>query len=81
MVAKKGKDWNFSGWIRARIRQMDEGVDPVELDIAYQSMKLYYKTLSAAIYSCFPHSADFTAEDVFFRFNEMMAQRSLEDFE
>ena len=72
---------NFSGWIRARLRQYEEKVDPVELDMKYQGMKLRYKTLCAAINSCFPHAEGFSAEDVFHRYNEMMAQRTLGDFE
>jgi len=77
MVAKKGKDWNFSGWIRARIRQMDEGVDPVELDLAYQHCQLCRKTLHSAIHSM----GDEVIADIFDEYNRMMTQRTLEDFE
>jgi hypothetical protein len=78
MVAKKGKDWNFSGWIRARIRQMDEGVDPVQLDLMFSQSKLQYKTLAAAIN--YTVSKDIV-QDIYDRYNLMLNQRRLEDFE
>ncbi len=67
---------NFSGWIRARLRQYEEKVDPVELDLKYQGMKLRYKTLTAAI----NEQNDEVVADIFHLFNELMAQRTLEDF-
>ncbi len=77
MVAKKGKDWNFSGWIRARIRQMDEGVDPVELDLMKEHYKLQFKTLAAAIkYTVDEEKMD----EIWNRYNLMLNQRRLEDF-
>jgi len=72
---------NFSGWIRARLRQFDEGIDPVELDLQLQRSYLRYKTLRAAINSCFPHAEGFSADDVFARYNELMTQKTLEEFE
>jgi len=72
---------NFSGWLRARLRQFDEGVDLVELELAKTYLRLQFKTLSEAVHSSFPHAEGFSAEDVFIRFNEMMAQKKLEDFE
>jgi len=72
---------NFSAWLRTRLRQYEEGVDLVELEVAKTYLRLQFKTLSEAVHSCFPHTDDFSAEDVFIRFNEMMAQKKLEDFE
>ena len=72
---------NFRGWIRARLRQYEEGVDPVELDMMYQASLLRYKTLRKAIESCFPHAEGFSAQDVFDRYFELMEQRRVEDFE
>ena len=76
-LAISNKMENFSGWIRARLRQYEENVDPVELDLKFQSMKLRYKTLTAAI----NEQNDEVEADIFHLFNEMMAQRTLEDFE
>ena len=72
---------NFSGWVRARLRQFDEGLDPVDLDLRYQASILRYKTLRAAIESCFPHEDGFSAQDVFARYLEMMEQKRIGDFE
>ncbi|GAH11451.1 unnamed protein product [marine sediment metagenome] len=68
---------NFSGWMRARLRQFDEGVDLVEIELAKDHLRLQFKTLSAAIHSMF---APGVIEDVFHRYNEMMKQSKLEDF-
>ena len=68
---------NFSGWIRARLRQFDEGVDPVELDLAYQHAQLCRKTLHAAI----NEQNDEVIADIFALYNELMTQRTLGDFE
>jgi len=72
---------NFSGWMRARLRQFDEGVDLVALEMMKNHTRLQFKTLCEAIRSCFPHAEGFSADDVFDRFNEMMAQSKLGDFE
>jgi len=72
---------NFSGWLRARLRQFDEGVDLVALEMMKNHHRLQFKTLSEAVRSCFPHAEGFSAEDVFDRFNEMMTQSKLGDFE
>jgi len=72
---------NFSGWVRARLRQFDEGIDPVDLDLRYQASILRYKTLRAAIESCFPHTDGFSAQDVFARYIELMEQKRIGDFE
>ena len=69
---------NFSGWIRARLRQFDEGIDPVELDLAYQHAQLCRKTLHAAIHEQ-PHPEIIAA--IFEKYNELMTQRTLGDFE
>lgn len=31
-------NWNFSAWIRAQIRMMDEGIDLVRQDIRYRAL-------------------------------------------
>jgi len=77
MVKKKGKDWNFSAWIRARIIQMNDGIDPVQLDLDYQASTLRYKTLRAAI----GEMNDEVMDDIFEKYNELMTQRTLGDFE
>ena len=68
---------NFSGWMRARLRQYDEGVDLVALEMAKTNLKLRYKTLTAAI----NEQNDEVSADIFHLFNELMAQRTLGDFE
>jgi hypothetical protein len=72
---------NFSGWLRARLRQFDEGVDLVAIEMAKDHLRLQFKTLWEAVQSCFPHAEGFCAQDVWERFNEMMKQKKLEDFE
>ena len=71
---------NFSGWLRARLRQFDEGVDLVELELAKDFLRLQIKTLTASIDE---HSGrdDETKHDIWNTFHELMAQRKLEDFE
>tara|TARA_R110002110_G_scaffold227525_2_gene442940 strand:+ start:784 stop:1059 length:276 start_codon:yes stop_codon:yes gene_type:complete len=32
------QNWNFSAWIRAQIRMMHEGMDPVRLDIRHKAL-------------------------------------------
>jgi len=68
---------NFSKWLRARLRQIDEGVDLVELEMAKDFLRLQFKTLSAAI----EEQNDEVHADIWFLFNELMAQSKLEDFQ
>jgi len=63
------------------IRQWDEQIDTVQLDLDYQASILRHKTLRVAVVSCFPHAEGFTAEDIFTRYVEMMEQKRVEDFE
>ena len=37
---------NFSGWLRARLRQFDEGLDLVEMDLMKQHLKKKFDTLN-----------------------------------
>ncbi len=78
MVAKKGKDWNFSGWIRARIRQMDEGKDLVEMELSRDFNKAQYKRLCFAVDLMLD---DEVASQVFECAADMAKQASLGDFE
>lgn len=68
---------NFSGWIRARLRQFDEGLDPVDLDLRYQASGLRLKTLRAAV----SEQSEEIADIIFARYIELMEQRRLGDFE
>jgi predicted helicase len=69
---------NFSGWMRARLRQFDEGVDLVAIEIAKDYLRLQFKTLWAAVQ--FDRDIQ-DAQDIWERFNEMMTQSKLGDFE
>jgi len=71
---------NFSGWMRARLRQFDEGVDLVELEMAKTFLRLQFKNLSAAIDEHSVHD-DATKANIWHIFNELMAQSKLGDFE
>jgi len=68
---------NFSGWLRARLRQFDEGVDLVEIEMAKDYLRSQFKTLWAAISDTL---AKEDAQEVWDRFNELMGQTKLEDF-
>lgn len=68
---------NFSGWIRAMIRQYDEKVDPVEMELMKEHYKLLWKTISAAI----NEQNDEISADIWHLYNDMVNQRRLEDFE
>ena len=68
---------NFSGWVRARLRQFDEGIDPVDLDLRYQASGLRLKTLRAAV----SEQPEEIADIIFARYLELMEQRRLGDFE
>jgi len=68
---------NFSGWVRARLRQFDEGIDPVDLDLRYQAAGLRMKTLRAAI------EYELSKEDaslVMLKYMELMEQKRIGDF-
>lgn len=69
---------NFSGWLRARLRQFEEGVDLVDIEMAKDYLRLQFKTLAGAIEY---QLAKEDAQEVWDRFNEMMKQKKLEDFE
>jgi len=68
---------NFSGWLRARLRQFDEGVDLVAIEMAKDFLRTQFKTLWAAVQDQLEEDE---AQDVWDTFNEMMAQKKLEDF-
>jgi len=63
---------------RARLRQFDEGVDLVELEMAKDYLRLQFKSLTSAIDD---HLELEEQESVWARFNVLMAQKKLEDFE
>jgi len=69
---------NFSGWIRARLRQHDEGVDLVSLEMAKDYLRLQIKTLTDCV-NDLPHPDIII--DIWTEWNERMAQRKLGDFE
>jgi len=69
---------NFSGWMRARLRQFDEGVDLVSLEMAKDYLRCQFKTLWTAVSDSL---AKEDAQEVWDRFNELMGQTKLEDFE
>jgi len=69
---------NFSGWIRARLRQFDEGVDLVSLEMAKDYLRLQIKTLTDCV-NDLPHPDIII--DIWTEWNERMAQRKLGDFE
>jgi hypothetical protein len=80
LIAKKIEEQyhsGFSGWLRAMIRQWDERIDTVQLDLNYQASTLRYKTLRAAI----GEMNDEIMDDIFEKYNELMTQRTLGDFE
>lgn len=68
---------NFSGWLRARLRQFDEGVDLVEIEMAKDYLRLQFKNLSSAIND---HLELEEQDIVWTKFNILMAQKKLEDF-
>ena len=69
---------NFSGWLRARLRQFDEGIDLVELEIMKNYLKTQFDTLWGAVEY---QLAKEDAQEVWDRFNEMMKQKKLGDFQ
>ncbi len=68
---------NFSGWLRARLRQYDEGIDLVELDTMKEWHKKKFSTLSAAI----AEQNDEIMDDIWHLYNELLQQSKLGDFE
>jgi hypothetical protein len=68
---------NFSGWIRARLRQFDEGIDPVEMDLELQRAILRYKTLHAAIHEM----DDEVIKEIWNRYMDLLSQKTLGEFE
>ena len=69
---------NFSGWLRARLRLHDEGVDLVEMDLMKEHLKKKFKHLSAAIdYQLSKEDAS----EVWVQYNLRMNQSKLGDFE
>jgi len=69
---------NFSGWLRARLRQFDEGVDLVALEMAKDYLRLQYKNLSFII----REHLELEEQDlVWTEFNKLMNQKTLGDFE
>jgi len=69
---------NFSGWLRARLRQFDEGVDLVALEMAKDYLRLQIKNLTKVVNSQ-PHPQ--VVADIWEQWNELMSQKTLEDFE
>ena len=68
---------NFSGWMRARLRQFDEGVDLVALEMAKDYLRLQMKNLTKVVNSL-PHPE--VVADIWDQWNELMAQKTLGDF-
>ena len=68
---------NFSGWLRARLRQFDEGIDLVGMGVMQEYLRMQFKMLWAAVQDQLQED---DAQDVWDTFNEMMKQKKLEDF-
>ena len=69
---------NFSGWLRARLRQFDEGLDLVEMDLMKEHLKKKFDTLNLAM----AQELDGPIYDsVWVQYNRIMQQSKLEDFE
>jgi len=80
LIAKKIEEQyhsGFSGWLRAMIRQWDERIDTVQLDLDYQAAILRHKTLRAAV----TEQNDEVMEDIFNHYLQLMEQKRLGDFE
>jgi len=69
---------NFSGWMRARLRQFDEGVDLVALEMAKNYLRLQLKTLTDCV-NDLPHPDIIV--DIWAEWNERLTQKKLGDFE
>ena len=69
---------NFSGWLRARLRQFDEGVDLVALEMSKDYLKLQFKNLSHAIDGQLTKQA---SGEIWILWNDLMLQSKLGDFE
>jgi len=69
---------NFSGWLRARLRQFDEGLDLVELDLMKEHLKKKFDTLNLAM----AQELDGPVYDnVWVQYARIMKQSKLGDFE
>jgi len=68
---------NFSGWLRARLRQFHEGVDLVELETRLDASFMRLKTLRAAV----SEENEEIADRIFAKYIDLMEQRRLGDFE
>ena len=69
---------NFSGWLRARLRQFDEGLDLVEMDLMKEHLKKKFDTLNLAM----AQELDGPIYDgVWIQYNRIMKQSKLGDFE
>lgn len=68
---------NFSGWIRARLRQYDEGVDLVSVEIASTMRLRKFATLHKAIIS----NDGSTALQILADFEKQMQNHSLGEYE
>ena len=69
---------NFSGWLRARLRQFDEGLDLVEMDLMKQHLKKKFDTLNLAM----AQELEGPVYDaVWVKYNIIMKQSKLGDFE
>jgi len=69
---------NFSGWLRARLRQFDEGVDTVELELMKNHLRKKFDTINLAM----AQELDGPEYDkVWVKYNQIMNQSKLGDFE
>ena len=69
---------NFSGWLRARLRQFDEGLDLVEMDLMKEHLKKKFDTLNLAMAQELEGPV---YDDVWVKYNIIMKQSKLGDFE
>jgi len=68
---------NFSGWLRAQLRLKAEGTDAVEQDLLLAYNRLQFKALNKAIKLITPDQF----QEIWDKFNEILNQRTLGDFE
>lgn len=68
---------NFSGWLRAQLRLKAEGTDAVEQDLMLAYNRLQFKALNKAIKLITPDQF----QEIWDKFNEILNQRTLGDFE
>jgi len=69
---------NFSGWLRARLRQFDEGVDLVELEMMKNYHRLQLKHLTTVVNE---HMELEDRDIIWTEWNKLMTQKKLGDFE